>query len=160
MSKLAGFKVIEIPKFKAVSSGLDTFENIFGENGFNNWLKEKKIIRNAAPYEGCDFMCEEGDKAIWIWAVEDWVKETDVSPYELIEFEGGIYVVGVADENDNEDIGDVYNSLLKWIQDSNVFELDVRPEHGIIFHRVGCGRIEDITGIAQQEMFIPIKIKK
>ena len=116
MSKLAGVRVIEIPKFKAVSSGLDTFDNLFGENGFDNWLgKHKKIIKNLIIYEGVDFMWHEGDKNIWIWAVEDWVTEADTSPYELIEFEGGMYVAGVADENDGTDCGEVYNNLLQWI---------------------------------------------
>jgi hypothetical protein len=161
MGKLAGFKVIEIPKFKAVSSGLDTWENIFGKNGFDNWLEEhKKMIREAFPYEGCDFAWHEEDKFNWIWSVEDWVTEADTSPYKLIEFEGGMYVVGIADENDETDCGEVYNGLIKWIQDSNVFESDDRPGHRIIFHRIGCGKIQEILGMAQQEMFVPIKIKK
>ena len=160
MSKLAGIRVIEIPKFRAVSSGLDTFDGIFAENGFEKWLlgEHKKIIKKT--YEAPDFMWHEGDKNVWIWAVEDWVTEADTSPYELIEFEGGIYVSAVADEKDDVDCGEVYNNLLQWIKNNNVFESDDRPGHRIIFHRIGTGEIEKAIGIAQQEMFLPIKIKK
>jgi hypothetical protein len=50
MSKLKNMRGIEIPKFRAVSSGLKTFDEIFGENGFcnfidveNNHLVQKQI---------------------------------------------------------------------------------------------------------------------
>jgi hypothetical protein len=35
-------------------------------------------------------------RANWIWAVEDWVTEEDVKPYELITFEGGLYAAAMS----------------------------------------------------------------
>jgi len=38
MTKLQNMRLIEIPKFRAVSSGLKTFDELFGENGFSKWI--------------------------------------------------------------------------------------------------------------------------
>ena len=37
MTKLNNMRVIYIPPFTAVSSGPRTFDDIFGENGFDSW---------------------------------------------------------------------------------------------------------------------------
>ena len=124
MGKLNGVRVFEIQKFKAISSGLDTPENVYG-------------------------------KVNWIWAAESWVTVADAAPHELIEFAGGIYVVGVADENEPEDCGAVYQQIVDWIEQSENFVLDDKP---VLFHRIGCGEIEKVLGMAQQEMFVPVKL--
>ena len=147
--KLNGIRVIEIPKFKAISSGLGAADDIF-----EKFSVDKKFIINAAPYCAPDLAWFEGDKAVWIWAVNDWVTAADAAPYELIEFEGGIYVVGVADENEQSDCGAVYNHITKWIEAGDVFQLDDRP---VMFHRIGCGDVEKALGMAQQEIFVPVK---
>ena len=159
MSKLQNIRIIEIPKFRAVSSGLKTFDELFSENGFGNWIElNGKIIKNII-YAAPDFMWHEGEKNVWIYAVEDWVTEKDAAPYEIIEFEGGIYAAVTADENDNDDCGEVYYGALKWIENNGVFESDDKPGNRCIFHRVGCGAIQEALGMAQQEMFLPIKLR-
>ena len=159
MRKLDGVRVFEIPKFKALSTGLGTHDNIFGK--FQADLKKfqsNKMIKNAPPYDAPDLAMFEEDKVNWFWAVEDWVTETDVAPYELTEFEGGIYVVGVADEHEPSDCGEVYNHILKWIENAANFELDDRPGHRVMCHRIGCDDVEKALGMAQQEIFVPVKI--
>ena len=37
MTKLRNMRVIEIPRFRAVSSGEKTLDEIFGEGGFDAW---------------------------------------------------------------------------------------------------------------------------
>ena len=37
MTKLRNMRVIEIPRFRAVSSGEKTLDEIFGEDGFDAW---------------------------------------------------------------------------------------------------------------------------
>jgi len=37
MGKLAGVRVLEIPKFRAVSSGIDTYINIIRKREFDKW---------------------------------------------------------------------------------------------------------------------------
>ena len=161
MSKLSGVRVIEIPKFRAVSSGLLTFDEIFGECGFDRWMQQNdRLLKKGTIYECVDFMWHEGEKSVWIWAVEDWVTEADAVPYELIEFEGGIYVVATADENDGADLWEVAGIMSQWIQNSGVLESDDRPGHRGMGHRIGCGAIQEVLGMAQQEIFFPVKFKK
>jgi hypothetical protein len=158
MGKLNGLRIIEIPNFRAVSSGSQPFDKIFGDNGFDNWMKTKRHLVRDTFYANPDFMWHEQDGyATWIWAVKDNVIAADCEPFDLIEFKGGIYAVATADEKDNADISDVYSSLTKWIEKSGVFELDVPPRYGM-GHMVGIG-LTKALGLEQQELFIPIKHK-
>jgi len=164
MSKLKGVRVIEIPPFRAVSSGQHTFAELFNEGGFDQWIGEhKRIIKMSVYGHAYDFMWHEeddADKTVWIWAVKDGVTEADVVPYELIEYEGGMFVVATADENDNKDLDEVVSGMCKWIKKSGLFERDERPGHRGMGHMVGCGAIQEALGIAQQEIFLPVKLKE
>jgi len=162
MSKLNGVRIFEIPKFKAMCSGFDTHENVFGKFGkFQRALQELQpnIIKSTPPYDAPDLAMFEDDKVNWFWAVENFVSEADVAPYHLTEFEGGIYVVGVADENEPADCGEVYNHIIKWIKDNENFELDDRPGHRVMCHRIGCNAVQEALDMAQQEIFVPVKIR-
>lgn len=162
MSKyLANLRIVEIPKFRAVSSGYVEHEKIFEK--FGEWLfnpsNSKKLKKSL--YSAVDFMWHENDKTIWIAPIEDWVMEVDVEPFEIIEFEGGLYVVSTANENDPDDRGEVGNDMIKWGEKSGVFEMDFRPGH------VGMGipipiknyDINKLLGIEPQEIFYPIKLR-
>ena len=161
MSKLNGVRVIEIPKFRAVTSGSETFDSIFGEGGFGQWLGSKQNLFKMSLYgHAYDFMWhEEPGKATWIWAVNDDVTEKDTAPYEIIEYEGGIFVAATADETDNNDINEVVGGMLKWIELSGVFESDERPGHRGMGHCIGCSAANKAMGITQQEIFLPVKLK-
>jgi len=160
MGRLQGVRVIEIPKFRAVSSGLATFDEIFSKNsGFDQWMQANGKIVKKMIYDAPDFMWHEGDKSIWIWAIEDWVTPADTAPYEIIEFEGGMYVVATANEDDPADLNEVVSGMLQWIENSGVFERDERPGHRGMCHMVGCGAIQKALGFAQQEIFLPVKFK-
>jgi len=152
--RLNGIRIIEIPKFKAISSGYGTPDHVFGA-----FHVDERLIQASYPYCAPDLAWFEDDKAIWIWAANAWVTEADAAPHELIEFEGGIYVVGVADELVGADCGEVYRHITSWIENSENFTLDDRPGHRVMFHRIGCGDIEKALGMAQQEIFVPVKIR-
>ena len=163
MGKLGGVRITQIPQFKAISSGLLTGDKIFGPGGFCDWFnaeRSEKMVKNIAPYESPDFMWHEEGKSVWIWAAQEWVTEDDVVPYHLIDFEGGMYVVGVADENDADDRAAVNAEIMNWIKNSGAFELDDRPGHRGMGHRIGCDAIQEAIGMAQQEIFWPIKFKE
>lgn len=51
MSKLHNMRGIEIQKFRAVSSGPKTLKELFGENGFDSWLRQKPDLRKEHMYE-------------------------------------------------------------------------------------------------------------
>ena len=159
MSKLNGLRIIEIPGFRAVSSGSQPFETIFGEGGFGEWMTANKHLLRDCFYANPDFMWHEQDSyATWIWAVRDDVTTEECKPYELIEFKGGMYAVATADEKDNKDLNEVVSGMVKWIADSGIFEMDKPPRYGM-GHMVGVG-LTDKLGWAQQEIFLPIKYKE
>ena len=160
MSKLNGVRIIEIPKFRAVSSGFATFDEIFSEGGFDKWMQAHMKFAKMSIYgHAYDFMWHEGNKSIWIWAVEDWVTEANTAPYEIIEYEGGMFVVATADENSGADLSEVTGNMAKWIEDSGVLERDERPGHRGMGHMVGSGAIQNALGIAQQEIFFPVRLR-
>jgi len=159
--KLQGVRVIEMPAFRAVSSGLCSHDEIFGENGFDQWMRAHSRLVRDMLYAHPDFMWpEDEENCVWIWAVKDWVTEEDVAPYELIEYEGGMFVVATMDEDDPKDRRAVTTLMCKWIAKSGVFELDERPGHRGMGHMTGCGAIQKALGFPQQEVFLPLKFKE
>jgi len=163
MTKLQNMRVIEIPAFRAVSSGPDTFANIFGKGGFDQWIGAHGHFLRDHFYAHPDFMWHEEDnidKSVWIWAIQDGVTKEDCAPYEIITFEGGIYLVATGNEDDPRDLGRTYKGMMKWIKKSKVFESDHRPGHYGMCHMTGCGAIQQALGFAQQEIFLPVKFKR
>jgi len=64
MSKLNGVRVIKMPKFRAVSSGFHTFDEIFGEGGFDKWMQVRmKLVKMSVYGHAYDFMWHEDGKA-------------------------------------------------------------------------------------------------
>jgi len=163
MTKLQNMRVIEIPPFRAVSSGPDTFGNFFGQGGFNQWLTAHGHLVRDLLYANPDFLWHEGDdidRSVWIWAIKDDVTAADTAPYEIIEFEGGMYLVATADEDDPRDLNETVRGMMKWIKNSKVFESDHRPGHCGMCHMVGCGAVQQALGFAQQEIFLPVRRKQ
>ena len=159
MSKLQNMRAIEIPKFRAVSSALKTFDELFGDGGFNHWLGQNKHLIKNLIYASPDFMWHEGEKNVWIWAVNDDVTETETAPYEIMEFPGGMFLVATGDENDNDDLNETVSCMMKWIENSDAFEYGDFPKSGMCHMPNGGGLIDKALGIAQQEIFLPLKLK-
>jgi len=162
MTKLQNMRVIEIPPFRAVSSGLCNHEEMFGEGGFDRWMRAHSNLVKDMLYAHPDFMWHEEDdidKSVWIWAIKDDVMAEDTAPYEIIEFEGGMYLVATANEDDPKDLNKTYQGMMKWINKSRVFASDHRPGRYGMCHMTGCGAIQQALGFAQQEIFLPLKFK-
>ena len=84
MSKLNNMRVIEIPKFRAISSGIKTLEELFGEgDSFSVWVNHHRQLLKDHIYEPQDFLWHEND--------------------DIIEFPGGMFLVATGDENDDDD---------------------------------------------------------
>jgi DNA gyrase inhibitor GyrI len=111
-------------------------------------------------YGAPDFLWFEVDmRAVWIWAVEDWVTEMDTAPYELIEFEGGFYAAAMSVDGDDDISGRVYNGISRWLESSG-FELDERPGHRTLCHMVNpTDEIKDALGYNQLDIYVPIKLR-
>lgn len=155
-------RIIELPKCRMVTSGISTESDLFSPDGklmrFSDmWLK---LDANRKPrFFGRDFMWydpETGGTAWW-YALEDWMSETDMEGYDIIDFEGGIYATAVAKDMDDADGWRVYCGIGDWISDSGCFELDERPGHYSMNHICGSTASDKILGYGQLEIFRPVK---
>lgn len=158
LKKAPEVRIIQINPFKAFSSGVDSIENVMGT--FQQWQEEHNHLVKKMIYGAPDFLWfEEDGKAVWIWAVEDWVTEKDTIPYELIEFEGGLYAAAMSIDGDDDISGRVCSGILKWLEDSG-FELDERPGHRTMGHMVNpTDEIKNALGYDQMDIYMPIKIR-
>ena len=158
LKKSPEVRIIQINPFRAFSSGTDTIENVMGT--FQQWQEEHNHFAKKMMYGAPDFLWFEEDmKATWIWAVEEWVTKEDTAPYELIEFEGGLYAAAMAVDGDDDISGRIYSGILKWVEDSE-FELDERPGHRSMCHMVNpTDEIRNALGYDQLDIYVPIKIR-
>lgn len=151
-------RIIQINPFKAFSSGLDTIDNVMGT--FQQWQEEHNHLVKKLMYGAPDFLWFEEDmRAVWIWAVEDWITEVDVEPYEIIEFKGGLYAAAMSVDGDDDISGRVYEGIKKWL-DTSGFELDERPDRRTLCHIVNpTDEINTALGYHQLDIYVPIKIR-
>jgi DNA-binding transcriptional MerR regulator len=159
MKKAPEVRIIQINPFKAFSSGLDTIDNVMGT--FQQWQEEHNHLVKKIIYGAPDFLWFEEDmRAVWIWAVEDWVTEADVEPYEIIEFKGGLYAAAMSVDGDDDINGRVYEGTKKWLETSG-FELDEQPGHRTLCHMVNpTDEIKAALGYHQLDIYVPIKVRR
>lgn len=159
LKKAPEVRIIQINPFKAVTSGCDTIDSVMGT--FQDWQEAHNHLIKKLLYGAPDFLWFEEDmKAVWIWALEDWVTEKDTYPYEIIEFEGGLYAAGMSIDGDDDVNGRVYNGIIKWVENSG-FELDDYPGHRTLCHMVNpTEEIKEALGYQQMDIYVPIKIRQ
>lgn len=163
MSRLRNMRVVQIPAFRAVSSGPRTLDDIFGEGGFDRWVSAHPKLIRTPLYEPLNFLWHEDndiDRSVLIHAVRDGVTETDAAPYEIIEFRGGMYLVATANELDEDDINETVSDMLNWIRASDVFEAGDYPLSGMCNMPAGGSEMDRRMGIAQQQIFLPLKYRE
>lgn len=133
-------------------------ENVMGP--FQQWQEDHNNLVKKMIYGAPDFLWfEEDGKAVWIWAVEEWVTEKDTAPYKLIEFEGGLYAAAMSIDGDDDMVGRVCSGIMKWLENSG-FELDDRPGHRTMGHMVNpTDEIRNALGYDQMDIYVPIKIR-
>lgn len=158
LKKAPEVRIIQINPFKAFSSGPDTIDNVMG--AFQQWQEEHNHLVKKLMYGAPDFLWFEEDmRAVWIWAVEDWVTEADTAPYEMIEFRGGLYAAAMSVDGDDDINGRVYEGIKKWVETSG-FEIDERPGHHTLCHMVNpTDEIKEALGYHQLDLYVPVKIR-
>ncbi len=163
MSKLQNMRIVEIPKFRAVSSGPKPLQALFdGPDSFDSWIKEHKHLFAEHIFEPQDLLWHEEkniDKSVWIMPIKADVQEADVFPYSIIEFPGGIFLVATGDEKDDADLNETVGNMLSWIERSPVFEYGDFPESGMCNMPNPDGLADRALNIAQQQIFLPLKIR-
>ncbi|WMM25461.1 GyrI-like domain-containing protein [Tissierella sp. MB52-C2] len=154
------FRIISLPAFKAASSGVDkNFD--FSPSGvlgkFNDYFSIiKPSDRDSFLPRDFLYFDEENQGLIWIFALSE---DIDSGGNEVIDFDGGFYLTYAYKDGDDDIRTKLYNEALKYIEESEVFELDIRPNHYSMGHIITPPEIIEAQGWAQMEAFIPIKLK-
>ena len=167
MTKLSNMRIVRVREFTAISSGERTMDDIFGENGFDSWCHAHEELFAEHIYEPNDFLWHVGDPSTYgrglnvlIRAARDGVTADDAAPYELIRFPGGIFLAATADETDPGDINETVAGMIDWINRSPVFEYGDFPKSGMCNMPAPDSDIDRALGIAQQQIFLPLKFRK
>lgn len=154
------FRIISLPDFKAASSGVDknfdfSPEGILGK--FDKYFSAiKPCDRDSFMPRDFLYFDEEAQGMVWIWALSE---DMDAKDNEVIDFKGGYYLTYAYRDGDEETNGKLYREAMKYIENSDILELDVRPNHYAMGHIITPAEIIKAQGWAQMETFIPVKLK-
>ena len=156
-SKVPDIMIVRIPKFRAVTSGLLTFEELFS-GGFGPWREAHNHLFKPVIFDSPDFFCGRDGKAEWIWAIKDEVTQVDTHPYEIIEYLGGLYSVAVSVDGDSESHNRVRSKTEKWLENTN-FAIDSSRE--LMGHMIYVDdEIKEGLGYHQMNLYVPIKLRE
>lgn len=154
------FRIISLPPFKASSSGVDkNFD--FSPNGilgkFNAYFSEIKPLPKD-DFMSRDFLFYDKEQQgfVWWWALCEGMED---GGFEVIDFDGGFYLTYAYKDGDEEANGKLYTEALEYINSSDIFTLDERPNHYAMGHIITPAEIIKAQGWSQMETFIPIKVK-
>jgi len=163
--KVPDIMVVKIPKFKAVTTNDQTWEDMFKKGGYMYQLWQHCHLYENVIFDCFDFLMLKNDRAEWICAVKEGVTNEEVVPFELYDFEGGLYAMIVSIDEDNESIQKVEDKVRRWINDTN-FELD--KSRSVMFNMpylyedgrdIAYKDIEKGLGYKQMQRYYPIKLR-
>ena len=155
--KVPDVMIVRIPKFRAVTSGLMTFEELFSGD-FEPWQEAHNHLFNPIIFDSPDFLYGKDGKTAWIWALQDSVTESDVYPYKIINYPGGLYAVAVSVDGDGESHNRVRSKTEKWLESTN-FIIDTEREFAAHMIYVD-GEIKEGLGYHQLNLYAPIKLRE
>jgi len=149
--------IVKIPKFRAVTSGLTSWDEVMNPSGIGGtWMSEKGDICEPIIFDGHDFLTGNEHGVEWMWRIKDAVTEEDVKPYTIREFEGGLYALAVSVDGDNGSHGKVRNKIIRWLETTNFMRDDDRTELG---HMIYVDEeIKKGLGYHQLNLYFPIKL--
>lgn len=163
--KVPDIMVVKIPKFKAVTTNDQSWEDMFKKDGYMYQLWQHCHLYENVIFDCFDFLMLKNDRAEWICAVKEGVTNEEVVPFELYDFQGGLYAMIVSIDEDNESIQKVEDKVCRWIDNTN-FELD--KSRSVMFNMPYLyedGRdivykdIEKGLGYKQMQRYYPIKLR-
>jgi len=160
--KVPDVMVVRIPKFRALTTGLVGWDKIFdmGSDAKATQLAARNLL---APilFDGHDFLYGKDDKAAWVWRIKDEVTEADTHPFEITEFQGGLYAVSVSVDGDGESHDKVRSKTAKWLETTNFVMDDDREMMGhMIYTHDSNPDILKGLGYEQLMLYAPIKLKE
>lgn len=155
-NKVPDIMIVRIPKFRAVTSGLLTFEELFGGD-FGSCQEAHGHLFKPIIFDSPDFLSGKDGMVTWMWALKDEVTEDDTHPYEIIEYSGGLYAVAVSVDGDGESYNRVRSKTEKWLESTN-FIIDNDRE--LMGHMIYVDdEIKEGLGYHQMNLYAPIKLK-
>ena len=161
--KIPDVMIVRIPKFRALTTGCQTWDYMFEDGGGMNQLWKHSRLFKDVIFDCADFLIRRGDKAEWICGIKDAAANIDVSPLEIIEFEGGFYAMAVSIDGDDESIHKVEEKIVRWIETTN-FEYD--ESRGVMGNMPYLDEVEKENemiekglGYKQFTRFVPIRLK-
>ena len=157
--KIPDVMVVKIPNFRAITSaGHKRWDSLMG------WAWEdsrRERLFKDVIFDCPDFLVrkhnEKGEHYFeYVMAVRDDV--TDAGPFNIINFEGGLYALSVSIDGDHESINKVEDKIVKWLEGTN-FEYDenrsVMGSMGFLYDEIKQG-----LGYNQLHRYVPIKLSK
>lgn len=153
--KVPDIIIVRIPKFRAVTSGAMSYEDVFGK--FQTWQEANNDFFQPIIFDAPDFLCENNGSLEWIWRVKDNITETDTAPYKIIEHVGGLYAAAVSIDGDDESGSKVLQKIEKWIEKTNFVIDDSRTTSVHMIY--ADDEIRKGLGYHQLNFYAPIKLK-
>ncbi len=158
---MENFRIISLPPFRAASSEADPNCDFDTPDGALRRFSAYFSVIKPSPRDNFmprDFLYfdEEQKGFVWMWALAEGM---DDGGYQVIDFEGGTYITYAYRDGDGAANGRLYKSALKYIEESEHFDLDIRPGRYAMGHIITPREVIDAQGWAQMETFIPIKLK-
>jgi len=163
--KIPDIMVVRVPRFRAVTVGEQSWEDMFKNGGYMYQLWQHVHLYKNVIFDCFDFLLFKNDKAEWICAVKDNVADADVSPFKLIDFQGGLYAMAVSIDEDKDSLQKVEDKVGRWIESTN-FEFDKGRD--VMFNMpylyeegkdTAYMDIEKGLGYKQMQRYFPIKLK-
>jgi DNA-binding transcriptional MerR regulator len=156
--KIPDVFIVRIPKFRALTTGLVGWDTIFdmGGDAKANELSAQGLI-TPILFDAFDFLYGKDGKAAWIWRIKDEATEADTHPFEITEFQGGLYAVSASVDGDGESHDKVRAKTAKWLESTN-FVIDNSRE--LMGHMIYVDdEIKKGLGYEQMALYAPIKLK-
>lgn len=163
--KIPDIMVVRVPRFRAVTVGEQSWEDMFKNGGYMYQLWQHVHLYKNVIFDCFDFLLFKNDKAEWICAVKDNVADADISPFKLIDFQGGLYAMAVSIDEDKDSLQKVEDKVGRWIESTN-FEFDKGRD--VMFNMpylyeegkdTAYMDIEKGLGYKQMQRYFPIKLK-
>lgn len=151
-NKIPDVMIVRIPTFRAVTSGLLPFNELF--EVFGSWQEANNHLFKPIIFDGCDFLTGVDDKMEWFWRVHDDVTETDVTPYTLTTLTGGLYAVATCIDGDGESHQQVREKMFTWLESSDFVLDSTRREAGHMIYVEDD--IQEGLGYNQLNLYLPI----
>ncbi len=153
------FRIIDLPPFKAASSGLDSNAD-FSEQGvlgqFDAYFSQL-VSDPRDSFVPRDYLCFDGKRGgmFWLYALTD---EQDAGDFEVVDFEGGLFLTYVYEDGDEAASQRLFNEAKKYIESLTYLELDISEKRLMMGHIITPQEIIKKQGWAQMESFIPVKL--